>query len=122
MVVDGIAVKFAPIVPFKSPHQLLAKGLIQIWGVFTLVFCLLIIFNSSIRPLAAIQPGEYTHPILIQHFPLYRPNETVCEAGISEAMPEEERGNPYKPGTDCLTDAVTKQVFNSISPLFERIP
>ncbi|VDM33876.1 unnamed protein product [Hydatigera taeniaeformis] len=57
-----------------------------------------------------IHPGDYSHPILIQHFPLYRSDETVCEAGLRDSMPEVERHTSYKSDFDCLSDSATKQV------------
>nr|CUU98261.1 hypothetical transcript [Hymenolepis microstoma] len=63
-----------------------------------------------------INMGDYTHPILIQHFPLFRSDETVCEANHPDSMPESERKVAYKPGIDCLSDSITRQLFFSIRP------
>ncbi|EUB57789.1 Metallophosphoesterase [Echinococcus granulosus] len=63
-----------------------------------------------------IHPGDYSHPILIQHFPLYRPDEAVCETGMRDSLPEGERHTPYKSDFDCLSDSATKQLFFAIRP------
>ncbi|VUZ42534.1 unnamed protein product [Hymenolepis diminuta] len=63
-----------------------------------------------------ISMGDYTHPILIQHFPLFRPDETVCKGDYPDSMPESGRNVPYKSGIDCLSDSVTRQLFFSIRP------
>ncbi|KAM7536228.1 hypothetical protein Aperf_G00000087422 [Anoplocephala perfoliata] len=63
-----------------------------------------------------IRLGDYTHPILIQHFPLFRPNESVCEDNFPDSMPESGRKVPYQPGIDCLSDSITRQLFFSVRP------
>lgn len=57
-----------------------------------------------------IQPGTYSRPILVTHFPLYRPNETVCEPGLQDSMPDKYRDEAFKPDIDCLSQSATKRV------------
>uniref|UniRef100_A0A0V0J734 Metallophosphoesterase 1 n=1 Tax=Schistocephalus solidus TaxID=70667 RepID=A0A0V0J734_SCHSO len=63
-----------------------------------------------------ILPGTYSRPILLQHFPLYRPDETVCEGGHPDSMPSAYRNEPFAPKNDCLTDSTSKRLLQAIQP------
>ncbi|VDN12731.1 unnamed protein product [Dibothriocephalus latus] len=63
-----------------------------------------------------ILPGTYSRPILLQHFPLYRPDETVCESGHPDSMPNTHRNDPYAPKNDCLAEFTSKRLLQAIQP------
>ncbi|XP_046552964.1 metallophosphoesterase 1-like [Haliotis rubra] len=56
----------------------------------------------------------YTKPILLQHYPMFRTSDIDCDT--SDAAPLEEKGTPFKPKWDCLSQDATEQMFSLLDP------
>ncbi|CAH8435141.1 unnamed protein product [Dicrocoelium dendriticum] len=62
------------------------------------------------------RPTVYTRPILLQHFPLFRPNELACPATPLDAMPAHLRRVAYRPKWDCLSEKASQQLLRQLRP------
>lgn len=69
----------------------------------------------------ADQMYEYTRPILLLHFPLYRRNELDCAVDDAwDTMPYRDREVAYQPKLDCLSKSATDEVTSLRVPLLCR--
>lgn len=57
---------------------------------------------------------KYSPPILLQHFPMYRPSDANCTT--LDAAPAEEKYIPFREKWDCLSQDASKQLFDWIKP------
>ncbi|XP_061198114.1 metallophosphoesterase 1-like [Saccostrea echinata] len=57
---------------------------------------------------------SYTQPILMQHFPMFRPSDHNCST--PDAAPSAEKDIPFRPKYDCLSQEASKQVFKWVNP------
>ncbi|VDP84428.1 unnamed protein product [Echinostoma caproni] len=62
------------------------------------------------------QLDEYSRPILLLHFPLYRKDETDCSPDAWDAMPTKDRSKPYRPKWDCLSEEATNELLRQLRP------
>ncbi|XP_069112625.1 metallophosphoesterase 1-like [Argopecten irradians] len=62
----------------------------------------------------AMEKLSYSRPILLQHFPMYRPSDVNCS--LPDSAPVDEKDIPFKEKWDCLSEESTKQVFEWIKP------
>ncbi|XP_041376990.1 metallophosphoesterase 1-like [Gigantopelta aegis] len=59
---------------------------------------------------------KYTKPILLQHFPMYRPSDADCDT--PDAAPPGVKNIPFKLKVDCLSKEASRQLLDWISPRF----
>lgn len=57
---------------------------------------------------------KYSQPILMQHFPMYRPSDSNCT--VPDAAPSAEKDIPFREKWDCLSQEASKQLFEWINP------
>ncbi|VDI03302.1 Hypothetical predicted protein [Mytilus galloprovincialis] len=57
---------------------------------------------------------KYSQPILLQHFPMYRPSDANCT--VPDAAPLDEKYIPFREKWDCLSQEASKQLFEWINP------
>ncbi|KAK3086852.1 hypothetical protein FSP39_024423 [Pinctada imbricata] len=57
---------------------------------------------------------KYSKPILLQHFPMYRPSDAMCKT--LDSAPPAEKYIPFKPRWDSLSEEASKQLFDWINP------
>ncbi|KAK7497707.1 hypothetical protein BaRGS_00011102 [Batillaria attramentaria] len=57
---------------------------------------------------------QYSQPVLLQHFPLYRPSDINCST--QDAAPEEEKIIAFRPRHDTLSKQATRQLFKMLDP------
>ncbi|CAD5116745.1 DgyrCDS5600 [Dimorphilus gyrociliatus] len=57
---------------------------------------------------------QYSRPILLQHFPMFRKSDWNC-SGV-DAAPVEERHKSFRPKYDCLSKEASNQLFNILKP------
>lgn len=63
------------------------------------------------------QVDEYTQPILLLHFPLYRRNELDCAVDDAwDTMPYKDREVAYQPKWDCLSKSATDELLYTLRP------
>jgi hypothetical protein len=60
-------------------------------------------------------PGEYSRPIIMQHFPLYRKNDEVCEFATDLAPPSL-RSEKFREKWECISNESTQFLVNSLHP------
>ncbi len=53
--------------------------------------------------------GQFSRPIIMQHFPLYRPNEASCPQAV-DGPPEEVRQMQHRERFDCLSKEASEKV------------
>ncbi|KZS21114.1 metallophosphoesterase 1 isoform X1 [Daphnia magna] len=53
-------------------------------------------------------------PILLQHFPLFRKSDAVCEG--EDSMPDEEKHTEFRPKLDCLSRTSSIWLLKSLKP------
>ncbi|XP_074645767.1 metallophosphoesterase 1-like [Tubulanus polymorphus] len=70
--------------------------------------------HSTEGECSRFKPMQYTRPILLQHFPLYRPSDYNC-TGL-DAPPPSEKSIPFKPKWDCLSKDATKKLLTMLDP------
>ncbi|XP_050425907.1 metallophosphoesterase 1 isoform X2 [Adelges cooleyi] len=58
--------------------------------------------------------GNYSAPILLQHFPLHRKNDMACNE--PDSAPTNEKQKSFRDGWDCLKKDATKKLLQSINP------
>jgi len=68
--------------------------------------------NRVISISKKLLPGE--RPFLLQHFPLYRTSDSVCQ-GVDSA-PEEEKAVPFRPKWDCLSKSASIWLLEQLKP------
>lgn len=56
----------------------------------------------------------YTKPIILQHFPMYRPSDSNCTT--PDRAPPEEIDIPFREKWDCLSKESTKELFEMLDP------
>ncbi len=60
---------------------------------------------------------EYSRPILLQHFPLYRKSDAECHSNDPDVISDpEEKAKPFKPQWDCLSQNASQLLLQSIKP------
>ncbi|CAL1528046.1 unnamed protein product [Lymnaea stagnalis] len=57
---------------------------------------------------------NYTRPIILQHFPMYRKSDSDCNT--DDAAPPEERNIPFRPKLDSLDQRSTNMLFSLLDP------
>lgn len=57
---------------------------------------------------------KYSPPILMQHFPMYRPSDSNCT--LPDSAPLAEKDIPFREKWDCLSQEASKQLFDWINP------
>ncbi|KAL8616292.1 hypothetical protein ACOMHN_056235 [Nucella lapillus] len=57
---------------------------------------------------------QYSKPILLQHFPLFRPSDVNCST--EDAAPPSEKIVPFEPKYDALSKEATAQLFRLLEP------
>ncbi|TGZ67931.1 hypothetical protein CRM22_004531 [Opisthorchis felineus] len=62
------------------------------------------------------RPYNYTRPILLQHFPLYRDTENPCSSQPADAMPHTGRLKRYRPRWDCLSLEASQKLLEQLRP------
>lgn len=62
----------------------------------------------------AMDKMSYSPPILLQHFPMYRPSDANCS--LPDSAPPDEINIPFKEKWDCLSQEASSQVFEWIKP------
>ncbi|XP_026820895.1 metallophosphoesterase 1 [Rhopalosiphum maidis] len=58
--------------------------------------------------------GNYSKPILLQHFPLYRKNDMACNEPDSASLKEKEK--LFREGWDCLRKDATEKLLKVVQP------
>ncbi|KAK3769505.1 hypothetical protein RRG08_027074 [Elysia crispata] len=56
----------------------------------------------------------YSKPILLQHFPMYRPSDADCHT--ADSAPESEKYIPFREKYDCLDQRSTDLLLNLLEP------
>ncbi|CAI9737804.1 metallophosphoesterase 1 [Octopus vulgaris] len=56
----------------------------------------------------------YSRPIILQHFPMYRPSDFNCTT--PDAAPEPLKSISFQENFDCLSQSSTKQIFKLLNP------
>jgi len=60
---------------------------------------------------------EYSRPILLQHFPLFRKNDAECHSNDPDDLSErKEKEKPFRPQWDCLSEQSSKLLLEKIEP------
>ncbi|CAJ0575529.1 unnamed protein product, partial [Mesorhabditis spiculigera] len=72
--------------------------------------------NSSCHDREAAQFRPYQPPILLQHFPLFRLNDSVCARDDDFDWSDPTRDEKFRPGWDCLTSAATDKLVEWLEP------
>ncbi|XP_060077652.1 metallophosphoesterase 1-like [Ylistrum balloti] len=62
----------------------------------------------------AMEKMAYSPPILLQHFPMYRPSDANCS--LPDSAPPDEKEIPFTVNWDCLSEKSSSQVFEWIKP------
>jgi UDP-2,3-diacylglucosamine pyrophosphatase LpxH len=57
---------------------------------------------------------EFSRPILLQHFPLFRKSDAKCSG--EDAAPTKEREKPFRPKFDCLSKESTDLLLDTLKP------
>ncbi|CAK1540047.1 unnamed protein product [Leptosia nina] len=57
---------------------------------------------------------NYSQPILMQHFPLYRVSDSICTEPDAPPLPE--RNKPFRLKIDALSNEATKFLINKLNP------
>uniref|UniRef100_A0A914QGX8 Calcineurin-like phosphoesterase domain-containing protein n=1 Tax=Panagrolaimus davidi TaxID=227884 RepID=A0A914QGX8_9BILA len=60
-------------------------------------------------------PGGYSRPIIMQHFPLYRKNDEVCEFE-NDLAPPSLRSEPFREKWECISQESTDFLVKSLRP------
>ncbi|XP_050529157.1 metallophosphoesterase 1 isoform X2 [Daktulosphaira vitifoliae] len=58
--------------------------------------------------------GNYSKPVLLQHFPLYRTNDMTCNE--PDSAPMAEKIKIFREGWDCLKKDATKKLLEILKP------
>lgn len=58
--------------------------------------------------------ASYSNPIVMQHFPMYRPSDDIC-AG-PDAAPEEEKSKHFREKWECLSKESSEKIFSLLKP------
>jgi len=61
-----------------------------------------------------IQEQSCSQPILLQHFPMYRESDSICDT--EDSAPSEEKNVPFRPRYDCLDERSTEMLFSKLQP------
>ena len=60
---------------------------------------------------------EYSHPILLQHFPLFRKNDEECHGNDPDLLENpKDKQKPFQPTWDCLSQESSNFLLNNIRP------
>ena len=59
---------------------------------------------------------EYSRPILLQHFPLYRESDENCHEEPDVLSDPKDKNKPFKPSWDCLSQESSKFLLESFNP------
>uniref|UniRef100_A0A7E4V1M6 Metallophos domain-containing protein n=1 Tax=Panagrellus redivivus TaxID=6233 RepID=A0A7E4V1M6_PANRE len=59
--------------------------------------------------------GAYSRPVVMMHFPLFRPNDLPCNPD-DDLMPEPSRSAAYKEAWDCLSNSSTNLILKALKP------
>ncbi|XP_054284978.1 metallophosphoesterase 1-like [Macrosteles quadrilineatus] len=57
---------------------------------------------------------QYSRPILLQHFPMYRESDAECNE--PDEAPEDEKANKFKERWDCLSQESSEMLLDSLNP------
>uniref|UniRef100_A0A915E8C3 Metallophosphoesterase 1 n=1 Tax=Ditylenchus dipsaci TaxID=166011 RepID=A0A915E8C3_9BILA len=57
----------------------------------------------------------YSRPVLMQHFPLFRKSDELCEES-TDLAPSNVRSQKFKPNLDCLSESSTKFLIEKLRP------
>ena len=60
--------------------------------------------------------SEYSKPILLQHFPLFRKNDEDCHDDPDVLTDPKEKSKPFEPKFDCLSQDSTEYLLETIRP------
>ena len=53
--------------------------------------------------------GEYSKPVVLQHFPLYRKSDDDCEEDV-DSTPKSLKSLKFRPKWDCLSEDASNKV------------
>ncbi|XP_005105613.1 metallophosphoesterase 1 [Aplysia californica] len=70
--------------------------------------------SSSDDSCSEFQGIQYTKPVLLQHFPMYRQSDSVCNT--EDSAPPEEKNIPFRLRYDCLDQRSSNQLFSLLQP------
>lgn len=59
-------------------------------------------------------PSPPPRPVLLQHYPLYRPSDAECQD--TDAAPLEERGSLFRERWECLSKESSHQLLSQLTP------
>ncbi|KAL3310399.1 Proteasome subunit beta type-8 [Cichlidogyrus casuarinus] len=62
-----------------------------------------------------LKPGTYSRPIVLQHFPLYRPNDVNCTLS-EDSMPSPLKETANRPRWECLSEEATQTIVQKLRP------
>ena len=68
------------------------------------------------KQLDCMKKKEFSKPILLQHFPLFRENDEDCHDDPDVLTDPEEKSKPFKPKFDCLSRNSTEHLLENIRP------
>lgn len=61
-----------------------------------------------------LESFTYSKPILLQHFPMYRPSDSNCTT--PDKAPASEIDIPFRERWDCISKEATKELFDMLDP------